>query len=107
MKELSAQYPRYGYCRIRIFLGRGGYCMSPGRPAVAGRRPAVAAQAPEEARRCCSTAAASAVRAETRYGSTISCSTAVPMVSSSSVTDEFTKEGLAIDVDGRIRSRHA
>jgi putative transposase len=61
MKELSAQYPRYGYCRIRIFLGRGGYCMSPGRPAVAGRRPAVAAQAPEEARRCCSTAAASAV----------------------------------------------
>jgi putative transposase len=22
MKELSAQYPRYGYRRIRIFLGR-------------------------------------------------------------------------------------
>ena len=31
MKELSAQYPRYGYRRIRIFLGRGGYSMSPGR----------------------------------------------------------------------------
>jgi hypothetical protein len=31
MKELSAQYPRYGYRRIRIFLGRGGYRMSPGR----------------------------------------------------------------------------
>jgi putative transposase len=31
MKELSAQYPRYGYRRIRIFLGRDGYCMSPGR----------------------------------------------------------------------------
>jgi putative transposase len=30
-KELSAQYPRYGYRRIRIFLGRGGYSMSPGR----------------------------------------------------------------------------
>ena len=25
MKELSAQYPRYGYRRIRIFLGRDGY----------------------------------------------------------------------------------
>jgi len=24
MKELSAQYPRYGYRRIRIFLGRDG-----------------------------------------------------------------------------------
>jgi HTH-like domain len=31
MRELSAQYPRYGYRRIRIFLGRGGYRMSPGR----------------------------------------------------------------------------
>jgi hypothetical protein len=24
MRELSAQYPRYGYRRIRIFLGRDG-----------------------------------------------------------------------------------
>ena len=31
MKELSGQYPRYGYRRIRIFLGRDGYRMSPGR----------------------------------------------------------------------------
>jgi len=31
MKELSAQYPHYGYRRIRIFLGRDGYRMSPGR----------------------------------------------------------------------------
>jgi len=31
MKELSAQYPRYGYRRIRIFLGRDGHRMSPGR----------------------------------------------------------------------------
>jgi transposase-like protein len=28
---LSAQYPRYGYRRIRIFLARDGYPMSPGR----------------------------------------------------------------------------
>jgi putative transposase len=28
---LSAQYPRYGYRRIRIFLGRDGHRMSPGR----------------------------------------------------------------------------
>jgi putative transposase len=31
MKVLSAQYPRYGYRRIRIFLGRDGHRMSPGR----------------------------------------------------------------------------
>ena len=31
MKELSAQYPRYGYRRIRIFLGGDGYRMSAGR----------------------------------------------------------------------------
>ena len=38
MKELSAQYPRYGYRRIRIFLGRDGHRMSAGRAlsAVAG-----------------------------------------------------------------------
>ena len=31
MKELSAHYPRYGYRRVRIFLARDGYRMSPGR----------------------------------------------------------------------------
>jgi len=30
MTALAAQYPRYGYRRIRIFLGRDGYRMSPG-----------------------------------------------------------------------------
>lgn len=28
MRELAAQYPRYGYRRIRIFLGRDGHRMS-------------------------------------------------------------------------------
>jgi putative transposase len=31
MRELSAQSPRYGYRRMRIFLRRDGYRMSPGR----------------------------------------------------------------------------
>jgi putative transposase len=31
MQALSAQYPRYGYRRIRIFLGRDGHRMSVGR----------------------------------------------------------------------------
>jgi putative transposase len=28
MRALSAQYPRYGYRRIRIFLARDGHTMS-------------------------------------------------------------------------------
>jgi hypothetical protein len=31
MKLLSAQYPRYGYRKIRIFLSREGHVMCPGR----------------------------------------------------------------------------
>jgi putative transposase len=31
MRELALRYPRYGYRRIRIFLGRAGHAMSPGR----------------------------------------------------------------------------
>jgi len=35
---LSAQYPRYGYRQIRIFLGRDGHRMSPGRHTSCGVR---------------------------------------------------------------------
>ena len=31
MRALSAQYPRYGYRRIMIFLNGDGHAMSPGR----------------------------------------------------------------------------
>jgi transposase InsO family protein len=31
MRDLSSQYPRYGYRRIHIFLGRRGHEMSPDR----------------------------------------------------------------------------
>jgi putative transposase len=31
MKELALRYPRYGYRRIRFFLGRDGHRLSPGR----------------------------------------------------------------------------
>lgn len=31
MRRLASQYPRYGYRRIRIFLGREGHWMSAGR----------------------------------------------------------------------------
>ena len=66
MTALAAQYPRYGYRRIRIFLGRDGHRMSPGTrvAAVASGALAGAAQAAEETRRCGSAAAAGSIRAE-------------------------------------------
>ena len=38
MKELSAQYPRYGYRRIRIFLNRDGYRRAPAGRTGCGKR---------------------------------------------------------------------
>jgi putative transposase len=108
MRELSAQYPRYGYRRIRIFLGRDGHRMSVGRAyrlwRAAGlqlprKRPRkrVAAARPRPQAPCGPNQVWSYdfVFDHCANGQQLKCLT---------VTDEFTKEGLAIDVDGRIRS---
>jgi putative transposase len=108
MRGLSAQYPRYGYRRIRIFLGRDGDVMSPGRawrlwrlaklqvPRRRGRK-RVASSRP----RPMPPSAANQVWSydfvfdRCANGQQLKCLT---------VTDEFTKEGVAIAVDARIRS---
>jgi putative transposase len=51
MRELSAQYPRYGYRRIRIFLGRDGHRMSVGRAYRLWR--AAGLQVPQAATNAC------------------------------------------------------
>jgi putative transposase len=108
MKELSAQYPRYGYRRIQIFLARDGHRMSAGRAYRLWR--AVGLQVPRKRPRKRISAARPRPQApcgpnqvwsydfvfdHCANGQQLKCLT---------VTDEFTKEGLAIDVDGRIRS---
>ena len=108
MRELSAQYPRYGYRRIRIFLGRDGHCMSPGRSyrlwRAAGlqlprkrprKRVAAVRPRPQVPRGPNQVWSYDFVFDHCANGQQLKCLT---------VTDEFTKEGLAIDVDGRIRS---
>jgi putative transposase len=108
MAALSVQYPRYGYRRIRIFLGRDGHAMSPGRAyrlwrhaklqlpcrrprkRVASGRPRP--HAPTGANQVW---AIDFVFDACADGRQLKCLT---------VADEFTKEGLAIEVDGRIRS---
>jgi putative transposase len=109
MKELSAQYPRYGYRRIRIFLQRQGHRMGWHRAyrlwSQAGlqlprRRPRrrIAAGRP---RPLPATAANSVWAYDFLFdacanGQQIKCLT---------VVDEFTRECLAIDVAGSIRSK--
>ena len=108
MRELSAQYPRYGYRRIRIFLGRDGHKMSAGRAhrlwtaaslQVPRKRPRkrIATGRP---RPLAPTGADQVWSYDFVFdwagnGQQLKCLT---------VTDEWTKEGLAIEVDGRIRS---
>ena len=91
MKELSAQYPRYGYRRIRIFLGRDRRASDvrrPGAPVVAGSRASGTAQAAEEARGGLAAASAGALRSESALVLTTSCSIKLKCLT---LTDEFTK----------------
>ena len=108
MKELSAQYPRYGYRRIRIFLGRDGHRMSPRRAHRLWR--AAGLQVPR--RRPRKRVAAARARPQApcgpnqvwSYDFVFDYCANGQQLKCLTVTDEFTKEGLAIDVDGRIRS---
>jgi putative transposase len=108
MAVLSADYPRYGYRRIRIFLGRDGLAMSVGRThrlwqkaklQVPRKRPRK--RAPSGRPRPHAPQAANDVWCydfvfePCANGQQLKCLT---------VTDEWTNEGLAIAVDGRIRS---
>jgi putative transposase len=108
MQELSAQYPRYGYRRIRIFLGRDGHRLGIARAHRLWQ--AAGLQVPRKRPRKRVAAARPHPQAPTgpnqvwsydfvfdrcANGQQLKCLT---------VTDEFTKQGLAIDVDGRIRS---
>jgi len=108
MRDLSGQYPRYGYRRIHIFLGRRGFEMSPDRAyriwsqsglqvpkkrtrrRVAGSRPR-----PLPASQRNQVWAYDFVYDACANGQQLKCLT---------IVDEHTRESLAIDVAGSIRS---
>ena len=108
MRRLSSQYPRYGYRRIRIFLGREGLTMSPSRaerlwrqaklqlPRKRPRRRAAARPRPLPPMAANHVWAYDFVFDACANGQQLKCLT---------VVDEFTHECLAIDVAGSIRSR--
>ena len=108
MKVLSRQYPRYGYRRIRVFMGRDGYGMSVGRAYRLWQ--AAGLQVPRKRPR--KRVAAGRPRPQTptgpnqvwSYDFVFDRCANDQQLKCLTVTDEFTKEGLAIDVAGRIRS---
>lgn len=109
MRTLSAQYPRYGYRRIRIFLRRRGLELSWSRTHRIWRQAGLLLPKKRPRRRIASNGPraytpfkANAVWAydfvfnTTDEGQQIKCLT---------VIDEYTREWLAIDVAGSICSR--
>jgi putative transposase len=108
MHELSAQYPRYGYRRIQVFLSRRGYAMSADRThriwrqyglQVPRKRPrkriAASRPRPLPALGANQVWAYDFVYDACANGQQLKCLT---------VIDEYTRECLAIDVAGSIRS---
>lgn len=110
MRELARQYPRYGYRRIQVFLARRGFEMSPDRAFRLWRQAGLQVPRRRPRRRVASgrprptpPAAANHVWAydfvfdRCANGQQLKCLT---------VVDEWTRECLAIEVSGSIRSRH-
>ena len=109
MKALSAQYPRYGYRRIWIFLGRDGHRMSPGRAYRLWR--AAGLQVPRKRPRKRVSAARPRPQAPCEpnqvwsYDFVFDHCADGQQLKCLTVTDEFTKEGLAIDVEAASARR--
>ena len=108
MRALSALYPQYGYRRIQVFLEREGFVMSADKahrlwkisglqvPRKRGRRrPSAARPRPQAPTMANQVWAYDFVFDACANGQQIKCLT---------VIDEFTRESLAIDVSGSIRS---
>lgn len=108
MRELAAQYPRYGYRRIQVFLGRRGHIMSVDRAhrlwqlhclQVPKKRPRrrVAASRPRPL-------PATDIGQVWAYDFVFDACANGQQLKCLTVVDEFTRECLAIDVAGSIRS---
>jgi putative transposase len=108
MRRLAAQYPRYGYRRIRIFLKREGHVMSPDRThrlwrqaglQVPRRRPRrrVAMHRPRPV-------PPTAMNHVWAYDFVFDTCANNQTLKCLTVVDEWTRECLAIDVAGGIRS---
>jgi len=108
MRTLAAQYPRYGYRKIRIFLGRQGHALSPERTYRLWRQAGLQVPRRRPRRRVATTrprpvppTGANHVWAYDFVFDTCADGRALKCLT---IVDEFTRECLAIDVAGSIRS---
>ena len=108
MAELSAQYPRYGYRRIAIFLDRDGHTMSFGRAHRLWRRAKLQVPCKRPRKRIATGRprpnAPTGANQVWSYDFVFDWAANGQQLKCLTVTDEWTKEGLAIEVDGGIRS---
>lgn len=108
MKEHAALYPRYGYRRIRIFLGRDGHVMSPGRAWRLWHRAGLQVPRKRPRKRLRTgrprPLAPTAANQVWTYDFVFDRCANGQQLKCLTVTDEWTKEGLAIEVHERIRS---
>src|SRR5258708_584638 len=111
MRELALQYPRYGYRRIQIFMGRRGHAMSIDRAHRLWRLHRLQVPVKKPRRRVASSRPrplpATAMGHIWAYDFVFDRCANGQQLKCLTVVDEFTHECLAIDVAGSIRSGRA
>jgi putative transposase len=109
MRELSDQYPRYGYRMIRIFMGRAGYAMSPGRAQRLWRTAGLQVPRRRPRRRLAASrprpSPATGPNHIWTYDFVFDACANGQQFKCLTVVDEYTHEALAIEVDSSIRGR--
>ena len=108
MRELSARYPRFGYRRIRVFLERRGLAMSDERALRLWRQAGLQVPRRRLRKRIASgrprPLARSAIKHVWAYDFVFDACANGQQLECLTVVDEWTRECLAIDVAGSIRS---
>src|SRR5450432_4774095 len=108
MAELAAQYPRYGYRRVRIFLARDGMAMSVGRAHRLWRKARLQVPRKRPRKRVASGRprpnAPTGANQVWAYDFVFDWCANGQQLKCLTVTDEWTREGLAIEVAGSMRS---
>lgn len=108
MRELSALYPRYGYRRIHVFLERRGLAMSPDRVHRIWRQAGLQVPRKRPRRRVAMSRPrplpATAAGYMWAYDFVFDACANGQQLKCLTVVDEYTRECLAIDVAGSIRS---
>ena len=108
MRDLAGQYPRYGYRKIRIFLARQGHAMSPERTYRLWRQTGLQVPKRRPRRRVATSRPRplppTAINHVWAYDFVFDTCADNRTLKCLTVVDEFTRECLAIDVGGSIRS---